>query len=660
MRAGRACSSALLLLSLLALARPGCGNEGAGGGGNDSGVSGGAPLDESVRLSTLAASEPVFRANQAKTKAERDAALVAFYRQQPLIEAAGVSASSGNVWARFTDGTVLMHFQPPPASGTLTRPATGARLAVGLPADVSAIAAFSLDPGWTDVTAEIAGYLDDAGYTARAGGLTVDDLMNLSNLGVLFWQTHSGDGELRADAGLPPGPDGGPPSAFAFLTSTVGTIALGQGAYKTLRDNGSLTLGAVVVPAPDGGTQQEPRYGVTLKFIKEQMTGGFAKNSLVAIDSCTGVLGASAFEGAGAARFVSWNDFSGRLSAVAFERLFDRLAGANATPPLSTPKERPFAADQVRDWMQAKGYDLDRSVFSTGPSKAQLLFHSGGNGDFTIIRPTIMRVLNTAPAANESLYRITIEGSFGDDPGASSRQVTYGGATLDVQSWDAGSIIARLPDPPPSGSVQVSVGTHKSEKVPITEWVVPFTYNWTGQDTLKYVIQFECHLRADVRGIRFQPEQALGPVTTAVETLSDSGGSLSASGSKLDSQGRVTETWSGGGVLPWLPPRPTVPPQNFVSCAGFVNQNSSAIISFAPLAGGTFTVSKPNSSNTTGTGDTVGLPLPLALQVDWPTRTVKGGKVDADPAQLGTYGVSATLIWTDTPPTLAPTDQDER
>src|SRR5207245_7758404 len=89
-----------------------------------------------------------------------------------------------------------------------------------LPGGVTAISAISLEPGWKDVSGEIGGWLTGAGYTVRTGGLTVDGLENMTDVSVLFWQTHSGIGVLRADAG-PPQPDGGPPVAFSFMTSTV-------------------------------------------------------------------------------------------------------------------------------------------------------------------------------------------------------------------------------------------------------------------------------------------------------------------------------------------------------------------------------------------------------------------------------------------------------
>ena len=142
-------------------------------------------------------------------------------------------------------------------------------------------------------------------------------------------------------------------------------------------------------------------------------------------------------------------------------------------------------------------------------------------------------------------------------------------------------------------------------------------------------------------------------------SLSDSGGSLSASGSVFDDQGKLIQAWSGGGALSWIPPT-GVPPPNFLVCAGFVNQNSLAVTNFAVQAGGQYTVTRPNQANTTGFASTQGLPLPMTLPIDWSTRTIQGGQLDADPAQLGAFGVSATLTWPDVAPVLAPTDDDGR
>ena len=637
-----------------------CHSQGASGPG-DAGNQAAGMIDESVRLATLAASEPVVRANLQQPVAARNAALVAFYLQQPAIEAAGVS-SAGNVWARFTDGTLLMHFDnkgdpPVRATGAVGPAATSGTTALtGMPGSVDAIAAYSLDPGkWTDVTSEISSWLTDAGYTPRTGGLTVDDLLAMSNIGVLFWQTHSGLGELKADAGLPLQPDGGPPVAFSFLTNTQPDDVIAA-KYKALRDDGSLTLGAVMVDASDGGLEQKPRYGVTEKFISEKLAGKFAKNSLVATDSCTGIAAAAAWHTAGVAHFASWNDASGHQSALAFERFFDRLTGSNAAAPVSTPTERAFEARAVEQWMQAQGYDHDKSAFATGPSKAVLSFSNGAaNGLFEELRPTVMRVLVTAPGAGSNLERFTIEGSFGEDPGPAARSVTYGGGPLNVAGWDAGSISVELPATPPSGNLRVTAGTHASEIVPITEWTIPFTYTFNGPETLQYVLTVSCRLRADVRGIRIQPGPSMLPATTSVTALQDSGGTLVASGVRHNANGTVAEQWSGGQSLAWL--APGTAPSGFVLCQGFFNSSQAALAAFVVSGTGVYTAT--GSGGGPRSGSIRGIQVPMPINMDWATLTINGDSLTADSAQLGS-GNAATLSWPSVGPSNAPVSTDPR
>jgi len=271
---------------------------------------------------------------------------------------------------------------------------------------LKAIIGNSLGPPWRDVSGEIGGWLADAGYAVQSAGFTVDDFENMSDVSVLFWQTHSGEGQLRPDAGTPP-PGGGPPVVFAFWTSTASSGNPPQ-KMKVLRDDGSLALAFV-----DGVF----RYAITDKYIRERLKGKFSPAALVAIDSCTGAGADAAWAAAGVSHFVAWSALSGNISYLAFEKYFDRLLGANAAIPLSTPKERSFPSGAVEAWMQRDGYDLDPSIFETGEkSVSQLKFlHHPANGDFAILRPSIYRALNTAPGAGQTFFRFTLDGSFGDE-----------------------------------------------------------------------------------------------------------------------------------------------------------------------------------------------------------------------------------------------------
>jgi len=419
----------------------------------------------------------------------------------------------------------------------------------------------------------------------------------------------------------------------------------------------TIAVAWVNAKAADGGVTHQWHYTVTEQFIRGQLRGKFAQNSLVCMDSCTGATAAVAWAQAGVARYASWSDVATDQSIFAWERLFDRMAGTNDSDPVSTPAERPFAIDDVLPWMQQNGYDHHTAPLDDGGTvETYLQVFTGPSGDFGILRPTIARVLNTASASPSGPLRLTLEGSFGSDLGASKRRVTYGGQPLAVDSWANDQIIAQMPEPPPSGNVQVVIGNHQSEEVPLTEWDIPFTYAWTGQGTLQYTILLECRLRADLRGMRVQPGQTPAAPMTATWNLQDSGGSLTASGS-LFSDGTLVESWSGGSTLTWVPPGGI--PTNYVICDGFVDGTKAAIANFAPIGGGSFTITRQGGSTSTGNRSTAGVPIPVQIPIDWPSLTVLAGSVPVT-GDLGQYGVSATLSWPDAQPVHAPTDSDRR
>jgi hypothetical protein len=641
---------------------------GTGGGGGSAHPATG-PLEEAVRLATIDASHAVREANRDKSKAEQDAALVSFFLAQPTIEAAGLSETNG-VWARFTDG--VMHYvfsnRPglpggAPPAGASPPPVTdeSALALFDLPASTTAISAFSLEPGWTDVSARIGKWLDNAGYHGvKTGGLTVDDFENMSDVAVLFWQTHSATIHGRA---LSPPEGGVPPEAFAFMTSTIATVALGSGRYKWLRDNLYLATGGTTIGV------SEPRYALTEKYISERLKGKFAPHALVAIDSCTGAAAAGAWAAAGVSAFVGWDDESGFLSPIAFERMFDRLLGANDADPFSTPQERPFPLTRVEVWMKDHGYDLDRSIFAPEPpgsplplkSKAKLQFFHNGTSE--ILRPTIQRIINTI----NDRYLWTIEGSFGIDPGRASGTVTYGTRTLEIVSWSAGgqgggsggpdSILVAVPADlrtnPPSGDIVVAVGDRKSEPVPMTEWLLPFTYTLIGEETLNYVVKVNCRLRADVRGVRNGPADALIYPSTVTWALADSDGSVSASGVLRDPGGRLLEAWSGGGALRAFEPTASTLPGNFVSFSGVIDLATSRLRLLPLIAIGDYQRTTPAGTSTV-MASLKGVSL-LDLTLDSTTLGIKAGSVAVPPQQLTSPDLSATLTWPDVMPINPPT-----
>jgi hypothetical protein len=207
----------------------------------------------------------------------------------------------------------------------------------------------------------------------------------------------------------------------------------------------------------------------------------------------------------------------------------------------------------------------------------------------------------------------------------------------------------------PSGDIQVVVGGRKSEPVAMTEWNVPFTYRLIGEGSLKYTVVLNVKIRADIRGQRFLPQDVPTFAPIVVWTLSDSSGTVSASGEKRDSQNKLIEKWTGGGAL--VPLKPTGPTSNYIHFQGNFDKPSSTLKNFLLVSTGTFnTLAGANA----GSALLNGITFPMNLSVDWATLRINGNTITANPGQLGPYGVSATLQWPSVLPTNAPTDQDQR
>ncbi len=645
------------------------GARGGGGGGGLSfdpdlpGIGGtGRYLTESERIAVINAAKKI-QAEATGDNPARDDAMVAHLRRDPTIEAAGVSAL-GNVWARFIDGTLYMDFSGRDVDFDGVRRLTARPRMLDLPSVRDAVTGNSLEPWWPDSSAAIGGWLDGNHYRVGplAKKLTHQDLQAFSRVGAFFWQTHSGEADLRAllkdssgnvvfsDAGVRQHVQ-----AFAYMTSNV--LASDGGTALTadeddLRNRNRLTL-ATVSLVKGQKSPWEYRLGVTNAFIEERMTSAFAPNSLVAVDSCTGIHGTTSFQKVGVGAFVAWDGLTGNRSQLAHEKLFDRLLGQNA-PPASSPLERPFEFEKVKAWMTKKGYDVDRSLLDDGGTNltpARLVFSTFT--DFAVLRPTITRLLFRASSAAHPFKRLVVEGTFGDDPG-STGAVTWGQTPLQIVAWKPTELEVRFPPPPyPKEPLQVKVDQRESQPARLTVWNLPITFTLTGRDTLKAVAIVNCVLRADVRGTRFEPEDAVQLGLVNASYLLDSGGSITASGMAT----APAETWAGGASLSPLPiDQGNVPATNFHSCAGSFSGTTKQLTLQVNL-NATFT---KNASPTAGLiNSTVAFPTGLVIETVWSTRTLVGKSV---PGAWPIPNETLVVSWPTVAPVAgtAPTDADPR
>lgn len=487
--------------------------------------------------------------------------LIAWALSQPDVVDAWAESVAGNICIRFADGDVCVLAQRPRTSadgGTPMpvmatdipeeAPSFGPKAApVGdLPGKNRAITAFSLEPHFPNSAPTIAGWLGSKGYqTTNYPSTTVPEIFSWapdsSPLGVLFWHAH----------GVPYEDAKGVPQGVMIVTGEYAEAYYTRPIYSELRNSGELELGIV-------RGETVPQYGITAKYIRTRMH--FAPHSIVVLDACYGAdpsLG-EAFIKANAGTFVSWDWLSGDQSGTPCLKIFDRLLGMNEEPPVSTPKERSFSLDAIRGWMAQRGYDYDPSpqYSNQGRPNAKLVWRHHPTTPGHILLPSVMRVLAEAPDQKEPFSKYLIEGDFGPDPGAPERSVLWAGQPMHVVRWLDDGILIRIPKNPPLGEIQVvkSKDFHSySNKVPITEWTVPFKYEITSEGSLGATMDLSVKFRGDIHGSRGMPEMEPQYLGVVFSNMADCTGGITAGGSHHPDES-TTITWSGGSSLTSIDP----------------------------------------------------------------------------------------------------------
>jgi hypothetical protein len=627
-------------------------------------------LPEQLKLDNLASLMRKYAEWSSLTREQRNTNLIAHALTLPNVVKAGYSELAGTVFLIYTDGDasvifdnrraelglkqVTPVFTPPVPIGRTAKAVERAgelRALVNprerLPQSINAVCAFSLENGvFSNAAPAIAEALSAAGYSVTTySSTTVQDILGWQNLGVLFWQTH---------AGSLGGGNTGIPESMCLETGEIATKEKSQGPYKSMRSGPQreLYLGAVPDRANPQNTNGLPVYALTPVFIQNRMSGTFAENSLFALDACTGAHSdlATPLLNHKVGALVSWDWLSGTESCVRFRQFFDRLLGRNLVDPISTPKERPFALRPTQWWMQDQGYDIDPSPKYPNQQRenAQLIWRYHPTTPALALLPSIFRILYEARDQTNDFTKFLIEGSFGEDPGPANRLVSWGNTILQVLDWnEPGGIRVRLPAPPlPQGDIQVSVGNRRSNRVPMTEWTIPFHYRLAGKGSLEYTIDLIVRLRADVRGFRTLPGIAPTGGIVPMWTLADCTGTVSASG-LYKPDPNTTVTWSGGSLLRSSDMSSSTSPQGIgqIQAQGLVSLNASTIQNFMLSALGTFTETVDgDGSEMTAWFDGFLFP-PLSLSFEPVTFTIPGRTLTSQLSLSTHYAVSATLTW---------------
>lgn len=606
-----------LFLSLLAAA--GCGGSDVSGpvdskppGGDPPGTNPGASLTVEERHVAIDAVEDRARelGQRELSREEFNEALAAWFGSRAEFEAAGVDEESSSVWARFTDGRLLViannrdpgapseaardstlpapvstvapsatnlaarteqgraspwaspwaspspRTMPSPFRGSTTpllQAAAGGQ-ATELPESKKARILHSFGSDFEQVQApvdDLAGWLEDAGYEidrGKEGDASVEVLRNVSGDGVFYLNTHGGTGETRTGQ-----------KVYIIQSSTLKNKELEKSdIYQEDLDNGRL----VYMTAKNGGKilgglidDWDTRYAITYHFVEKYMS--FGKNGLVFMNACfsgnphSDISSFSfAMHKKGAGVYVGWTKSVGPDAAFTGARyMFDRLLGGNRYKP-EDPAQRPFDWSLVLEDMNKKGLTVDRGTGAELVAKPASL-NAPAMG---VLAPSIYAVSNLFDV-DEGRAQLGISGIFGMDPGPAG-QVTISGpggeVALAVISWEPTFILADLPSTGPgsAGDVVVTVRGHKSNPRQLLRWQGPVTYTYLDGGTLTLRLDMELDVRLDPDLARKKPGEAPEPHPLAFQHALVDGpplGTWNASGQFVDSYGDCTATTTWSG-----------------------------------------------------------------------------------------------------------------
>lgn len=512
-------------------------------------------IAEQARLDLLNAAGSKMRQWRDLPPAQYTANLTAWLKTSPLVAKAVVSEiSSTAVLVQFMDGewstlylrrrveeSIAPAAPPLPLAPVRAARSTSTEVVTGLPGSRHSICAYSLEAQiFPNSAPTIAGWLSRSGYQVQTlSSTTIEEIAAWSSaqpLGVLFWQAH----------GVPYFIDGieGGRQGICLVTRQAATAGGRLSKYSAGIRRGELGL------AKDD-SETQPTYTITSNFVRSYLR--FAPHSLVMLDACFGAHTelTNAFIEQGAGAVGSWDIAGGKDSGTPILKVFDRLLGTNEEPPISFPKERPFALPVIQMWQLLRGYDVDPSPKYPGQTdfNARLIWNMNPSRPAHILRPSIMRVLYEGAAAGEEYSKLLIEGDFGSDPGTARRRLYWGGQPVNILRWAPDGITIRPPEGMPAGSFQAVIDqVHTSNERPFTEWTVPFSYTHNGRGSLNYTVQMNVRMRADIAGTRGMPEMPVQYLPVNFWHLNDSTGSLSAGGS-YSPDPHNTITWSGASQL---------------------------------------------------------------------------------------------------------------
>ena len=466
-------------------------------------------------------------------EAERQA-LVAYLQAQSVFADAGSDATSGSVWARFSDGLPVIFMQAFPGLAPAPVASPGSEHLELPGADLAEIVDIDgLSGGAQD---SVAGYLAAQGYNLLPPSTgALEDLRSLKNISVLYVSSHSGGGVGRDGKAVTAVAS----SSWVSAAECTPGIACDDDSDYT---DGHLSIGAI-------NRSEGNRWLVLPSFIQKYWT--FASHSLAFLDGCSTGGGESgdlraAVQGAGnglagATNVVGWTSIVSTLCASKVRMFFDRVLGARDFEA-DVPPDRPFDYASVLAYMKSSGKLPCNFIDAKGPGSADLVLF----GSSDILVPSIERL-----EVDEDKQELTIHGDFGTSMGS----VTVGSAAVDVHSWGPDVVVTSL-NPSGAGSqgdVIVKVRDHQSNAVPLTSWrgQVIYESDWPSFFGIKHTVTCNLHFRADVHLYRSQPGKIPSlPNAPLLLAVPDSTCIFNANSTGTSATGQ-TITLTGNGGLPW-------------------------------------------------------------------------------------------------------------
>lgn len=579
MKADSPCRRArlLALLGLLALWTLG----GCAGGG--SGGDGGAAMPAAERQAAMAAVQGMVAAlPDGLTTAQQNTELASAMSANAAFASAATygEGGSGGVIATFADGqpyVVVNDGREDQQEAADAGMAQSLAARSGLPNGKKVLLFRAMGAAYKDIRGELGTMLTKAGYTVTPQEGTIDAVRAIRGPDIFYFDTH---GVYEKDWG-------GPGKDMAVAWTSTPVTAANDAKYAAELAGANCTIVRMTALDHKDGTGKDVmanHYGVRDTFLSRNGVT-FATNSLVYMDCC--FLDAAPFNqtcrSAGASLYAGWTAaVLGTDATRAARFFFDRALGANSgNAAKENPTQRPFDYQAIWGDLKARGWDR-----SAGEGATAILRFTPGTGDCGMLAPSIQFLtLYEASFYGTAKTRMDIAGLFGQDPGASKREVTIADTPVEVVTWAADRIQCDIPNfgQGSVGDVVVSVGGHKSNKVPLTEWNIPFTYTRHSWGSLTDTFHINVHIRADVHDWRDKPHETPNKATVVLfKGMSDMDGDWASEGEGYQAndpdQSRLE--WKGSGSLSG---EHAMLDGEGVSAIGFVDVQSMALV-IMPLA----------------------------------------------------------------------------